>query len=117
MIESPLFAKLGLSEAGVRRMITREIYLARYLDYKFRPVAQIDAAAIQKYYDEQLVPQAKAHGQAVPELSAVSEQIRELLVQQAITDRSNEWMAESRSRMKIDILLNKQTNSGGPQGK
>ena len=87
------------------------------MDYKFRPVAQIDAAAIQKYYDEQLVPQAKAHGQSVPELSAVSEQIRELLVQQAITDRSKQWMAESRSRMKIDILLNKRRVQAGLQGK
>jgi hypothetical protein len=110
-------AEAGLSDDGVQRQLRRALFFSRYVDYKFRPVAQIDAAGIQKYYDEQLVPQAKAHGQSVPELSAVSEQIRELLVQQAITDRSNEWMAESRSRMKIDILLNKQTNPNGPRGK
>lgn len=110
-------SEAGLSEDGVQRELRRALFFSRYVDYKFRPVAQVDAAAIQKYYNEQFVPQAKARGQVAPELSEVSEQIRELLVQQAITDRSNEWMAESRSRIKIDILLNKQANQGSTPGK
>ncbi len=105
----------GLNDEGVARQLRRALFYSRYVDYKFRPAAQIDAAAIQKYYDEQFVPQAKARGETVPELSAISERIREVLVQQAITDRANQWLAESRSRMKIDILLHP-VNHPGPKG-
>ena len=31
--------ELGLTEAAVRRLIERQLYLSRYLDYKFRPAA------------------------------------------------------------------------------
>lgn len=106
----------GLSDDAVQRQLRRALFFSRYVDYKFRPSAQIDPAAIQKYYDQQFVPQAKTRGQSAPELSTVSEQIREVLVQQAITDRANQWLAESRSRMKIDILLNAPANGGRSPG-
>jgi parvulin-like peptidyl-prolyl isomerase len=106
-------AQAGLSDSALQRQLIRALFFSRYVDYKFRPAAQIDPAAIQKYYDEQFVPQSKARGQAVPELSAVTEQIREVLVQQAITDRADQWLAESRSRMKIDILLHSPALGGG----
>ncbi len=33
---------IGLTVAAVRRIVTRQIYLARYLDYKFRSSIQVD---------------------------------------------------------------------------
>ena len=34
-------AAAGLSEAAVRRLIQQQLYLARFIDYRFRPAAQI----------------------------------------------------------------------------
>ncbi len=95
--------ELGLTAAGVRRLVGRQLYLARYLDYKFRPVAQVEASAIEKYYREQLVPTLSARGQTVPPLENVQEQIRELLVEREISERADRWLQETRSRLKIEF--------------
>jgi hypothetical protein len=97
--------ELGLSAAAVRRLVERQLYLARYLDYKFRPAAQVDAGAIEKYYREQLAPTLAARGQTVPPLENVQEQIRELLVEREISERANRWLEETRSRLKIELEI------------
>ncbi len=95
--------QLGLSAAAVRRLVERQMYLGRYLDYKFRPAAQVDAAAIEKYYREQLVPSLAAKGQAAPALETLQDQIRELLVQAEISRRATQWLEETRSRLRIEL--------------
>jgi hypothetical protein len=94
--------ELGLS-AAVRRIVERQLYLVRYLDYKFRPAAQVDAEAIEKYYREQLTPQLTAAGQTVPPLESVEDEIRELLTERQIGERTSRWLDETRSRLKIEL--------------
>jgi parvulin-like peptidyl-prolyl isomerase len=95
---------LGLSSDAVRRLVANQVYLARYLDYRFRPAAQFGAEEIEKYYREQLVPQLAARGQAAPPLESVADQIRELLTQREISDRAEKWLEEARTRVRIEIL-------------
>jgi len=95
-------AALGLSQEAVRRMVTREIYLARYLDYKFRPSVQVSDDDIAKYYREELVPPLTAKGEKIPTLDSVSDQIREVLVQRGIDDRAASWLDQTKSRLKIE---------------
>ena len=97
-------AAVGLTQAAVRRMVTQQIYLARFLDFRFRPAAQIDSKQIEAYYNEKFVPQLKAKNEAVPPLDDVEETIREVLTQQAISDRSAQWLDDTRSRLKIDVV-------------
>ncbi len=97
--------RLGLSAAVVRRLVERQIYLARYLDYKFRPAAQLGAAVIEKYYAEELAPSLAARGQAAPALETVQDQIRELLMQREISRRAAQWLEETRSRLKIELAM------------
>ena len=94
---------LALSAADVRRMVTREIYLARYLDYKFRPSVQVSDDDIAKYYRDELVRALTAKGEKPPALSAVNDQISELLIQKGIDDRAASWMDQTKSRLKIEI--------------
>ena len=96
-------AALGLSQDAVRRMVTREIYLARYLDYKFRPSVQVSDDDIAKYYQQELGPALTAKGEKIPALNTVSDQIREVLVQQGIDDRAASWLDQTKSRLKIEI--------------
>lgn len=106
-------AELGLTADSVRRTIARQIYLERYLDYKFRPAVQVDDKAIDNYYRHQLVPALRAKGQEVPAVDAVSDQIRELLVQKGINERAASWIKETRSRLKIEIEPEMQAALGG----
>ena len=95
---------VGLTPESLRRVVARQIYLTRYLDYRFRPAALVDDAAIEKYYTGTLVPALQAKQQPVPSLDAVSDQIREVLVEQDINARSAAWLADTKSRMNVEML-------------
>jgi hypothetical protein len=97
-------AAVGLAEAAVRRLLQQQLYLSRFLDFRFRPAAQIDAKQIESYYNDQFVPQLKAKNQPVPPLDDVEDTIREVLIQQAINDRATRWLDDTRSRLKIDVV-------------
>ena len=97
-------AAAGLSEAAVRRMLDQQLYLSRFIDYRFRPAAQISEKQIQTYYNDEFLPQLKQRGETVPPLEDVEETIREVLVQRDINDRANKWLEETRSRLNIDVL-------------
>jgi hypothetical protein len=94
---------VGLTSETVRRIITRQIYLARYLDYKFRSTIQVDDAAITNYYRDHLLPDLQAKSQQAPPLADVSTQIRELLVEQGVNDRTAAWFEETKARLKIEL--------------
>jgi hypothetical protein len=97
-------AALGMTPQSVRRMVQQQFYLARYLDYKFRPAVQIEDAAISKYYQDELTPALRARGQTPPPLDDLREQIREVLVQRGITERADGWFEETKSRLQIEIM-------------
>jgi hypothetical protein len=95
--------ELGLTAESAARHVARQIYLARYLDYKFRPVAHVESAQVEKYYGEVLVPELRKRGQDAPALESVEGQIRELLTQREISARAAKWLEETRARLRIEI--------------
>lgn len=97
-------AAAGIPEAAVRRILAQQIYLSRFLDFRFRPAAQAGAEQIQKYYESVLVPRLKAKNERVPALADVEPEIREVLVQQDIDNLSKQWLDDTRSGLTIDIL-------------
>jgi hypothetical protein len=94
----------GLSDAAVRRMIQQQLYLSRFIDYRFRPAAQVTDQHVADYYRNDFVPQLKARTADVPALDDVDDTIREVLIQRAINDRADKWLEESRARLRIDIV-------------
>ena len=96
-------AAVGLTPGTLRRIIARQIYLARYLDYKFRSSIQVDDAAIASYYRDHLIPELQAKGQQAPPLADVSGQIRELLIERGVNDRAAAWFEETKSRLRIEL--------------
>ena len=97
-------AELGLSLDDVHQMVARQTFLERYLDSKFRDSVQIDPKDIQKYYDEQLVPALQKQGQTAPPLGDVRDHIRELLTEQEINRLADQWLDESKGRLRIEIV-------------
>ena len=117
IIELRVAAKLrdlGLSAAQVREMVARQIYVERYIDYKFRPTVQIESADIENYYQRELLPELAEKNKPnsgglpvepapTPRLAEVEGQIRELLTQRAITNLATKWLDETKSRLKIEV--------------
>ena len=95
--------ELGLSAADVRAMLTRQIYVERYLDYKFRSAVQVEPADVDAYYKQELVPGLRKQNQPAPARATVEEQIREVLVQRQISDLTVKWLDDTRSRLRIEI--------------
>ncbi len=95
--------ELGLSAGQVRQLLSRQIYVERYVDYKFRPSVQIEPADIDAYYKKELLPELAKKNQAAPDPAAVEQQIRELLTQRGISDLTVKWLDDTKSRLKIEI--------------
>ena len=95
--------ELGLSAAQVRQLLVRQIYVERYLDYKFRPSVNIESADIDAYYQKELLPELAKKNQPAPGRAQVEEQIRELLVQRGISGLTAKWLDDTKSRLKIEL--------------
>jgi hypothetical protein len=99
----------GLSDSEIRGIVTAQLYLRGYLDSRFRAAVQVDAKAIEEFYQKAVVPRAQAHGQAPPSLEAASETIQEALVQQGIDEQADRWLKESRARLHVDKMMEEVT--------
>lgn len=96
--------ELGLTPDAMRRLVERQLYLMRFLDYDFRPTVQVEREQIENYYRTELSPRLAARGQPVPPLEAVERQIRELLIQQQISERAKRWLERTRSQLRIEFV-------------
>ena len=95
----------GLRDSEIRAIVTSQLYLRGYLDSRFRAAVQVDAKAIEEFYQKAVVPRAQARGQAPPSLEAASDTIQEALVQQGIDEQADRWLKESRTRLHVDKLI------------
>lgn len=95
---------LGLTEKQVRHMLERQIFLSRFLAYKFRPEVQVSERQIEEYYRTTLVPELKRAGQSVPPLESVADQIRRVLVERDIDRKAAKWLDEMRTRWKVVMI-------------
>jgi parvulin-like peptidyl-prolyl isomerase len=95
----------GLSDQDIRAMTATQLYLSYYLESRFRPSVQIDPKAIEDFYQNTVLPRAKARGQDPPTLEAARDSIQEALVQNGINEQAERWLKESRLRLHIEKLL------------
>lgn len=102
-------ARAGLTQDEVRQVLERQLYYARFLDYKFHAASRVTRAQIAAYYQKELAPQLKKKGAAVPPLDQVEAQIRQLLTQEEINQKAAQWLEEAKARLRIVI----QPSGGG----
>ena len=94
---------LGLSPDEVRGLLSQQIYVERYVDYKFRPTVQVESADVDTYYKNELLPELQRNTQPVPDRASVDKQIREVLTQRGISSLTAKWLDDTKSRLKIEI--------------
>ncbi|HVH50274.1 MAG TPA: hypothetical protein VM781_01310 [Candidatus Bathyarchaeia archaeon] len=97
--------KLGLSDTEIKAMVEAQLYLSNYLDSRFRPSVQVDSKAIEEFYQNGVVPRAKARGQEPPSLDAARDYIQEALIQKGINEQADRWLKESRSRLHVEQFM------------
>jgi hypothetical protein len=94
----------GLTESGVRRQLELQMYLSRFLDYKFRPAAQVSEEEVEEYYNGEFTKQAQARNEPVPPLDDVHADIRRLLTEKIINERAAKWLDETRTRLRVELM-------------
>lgn len=102
-------ATVNLTQDELRHVLERQIYYVRFLNYKFHAAAEVTSAQIEAYYKQQLEPQLQKRGSAIPPLSEVEAQIRQLLTQEQINQKAAQWLEEAKARLKIFV----QPSGGG----
>jgi hypothetical protein len=95
----------GITDDEIRRFVRAQLYLSNYLDSRFRPAIQIDETAIEDFYKSRVVPRAESRGQTPPTLETARDFIQEALVQRAINEQADRWLKESRTRVRVEIML------------
>jgi peptidyl-prolyl cis-trans isomerase SurA len=95
--------ELGLEDATVERELRHQEYLSQFLEYRFRPGVEVTDKDVEAYYHTEFVPELEKEKQAVPPLDSVSGKIRELLVEQRISKRADEWISQTRSHLRISF--------------
>jgi hypothetical protein len=96
--------EVGLTDSDVRAMVASQLYLSNYLDSRFRPSVHVEPKDIQDFYEKAVIPRAQARGQEPPSLDAARDVIRDALVQRAIDEQADRWLAESRSRIVVEKM-------------
>ncbi len=96
----------GLTDEQVLQFMRSRLYLSNYLDSRFRPVIQVSEKEIADFYKTRVVPRAESRGQTPPTLENARDFIQEALVQRAINEQADRWLKESRTRVRVEILLN-----------
>jgi parvulin-like peptidyl-prolyl isomerase len=94
----------GLTDDGVLRILTSQLYLSNYLDSRFRASIQVNESAIEDYYKTRVVPRAESRDRTPPTLEAATPYIKEVLVQRAINVQADRWLKESRNRLQIQYF-------------
>ena len=95
----------GLTDEDIVRMLTAQLYLSNYLDSRFRASVQINEKDIEEFYQTRVLPRAQSRGQTPPTLDAARGFIQEALVQRAINERADQWLQESRLRVRIEKMM------------
>lgn len=97
-----LLAKYNLSEDKLLQRFEMQSSVDKFLEARFRPGVQVDDEAIERYYQEKLVPEMRSHGATqIPPLDDVRELIEEILVQQRVSNESASWLQTLRSQARV----------------
>jgi hypothetical protein len=102
-------SQVGLTTDEVRNILERQLYYARFVDFKFHSSAAVTAAQIDAYYRQDFAPELQKRKISVPPIEKVETEIRELLTQEAINEKTAKWLEEAKAKLKIVI----QPSGGG----
>ena len=108
-------ARYGLTEAGLKDRVAAQIELMGLVEARLRASVTIDSNSIQRYYNQELLPQLhQLHAQDVP-LSEASPQIKELLIEQKVSELLTTWLQSLRAGSEIHTVTPSSDSPGQAQ--
>ena len=105
LVERKPILREQVPEAGLRRILRRQITILKYVEFRFRPQLRVS--------DEEVRAAYEADPQAGASWEAEKEKIRERLERRALDERIEAWVRELRSRAEVRYV-GREAGSGGP---
>lgn len=93
--------RYGLTEAELQRRVGLQVDLMGLVDARLRPNVIIDSKSIESYYNQELLPQLRQSGAEQVPLADVTPKIKELLIQQKMSQMLIAWLQDLRSGSQI----------------
>lgn len=94
----------GFTRQQIEAAIVAELQTLRFVDIRLRPTVRVDPAEIESYYRDKLVPEVRKRGAEPDSLADLSDQIRELLIEEKINRVFLDWIASLRTQSKIEVF-------------
>jgi peptidyl-prolyl cis-trans isomerase SurA len=98
---SDVLQQYGLTEEELKQRVSLQFDLMRLVDVRLRPNVNVDAQSIERYYNQELLPQIRQSGEKEVPLKDVTPRIRELLTQQKVNELLVAWLQNLRSGSEI----------------
>jgi peptidyl-prolyl cis-trans isomerase SurA len=109
-----MLADAGVTEEELRSHFADEVQTMRFLEARLRPQIQVDAAAIETYYREKLLPEMQRSGEKEASLAEVSPRIREVLIEQKLDESLTLWLKSLREQSSIRVPAPMESNATVP---
>ncbi len=93
--------ELGISESGVKQLVTRELMVLTYVDERLGPRVFVSLDDIKAYYRATLTPELAKQHQPLPPLDDVRESIRQVLHEQRLNQEIDRWTDELRDKANV----------------
>jgi len=92
---------VGLTPQKIDELLRQRVLMDRFIDFRFRSFVLATEQEIQRYYDENLVPEIRKRGAVPPPIDQVRDKISELLKQQKIDTELDRWLSAARQRAEV----------------
>jgi hypothetical protein len=92
-----LLAKHGVTNPELYSRVGLTLELMSLVDARLRPSVNIDSASIERYYNQELLPQLRQQGTEAVPLAEVTPKIKELLTQEKVSELLVAWLQNLRA--------------------
>lgn len=92
-----VLAQHNVTQAELRARVGLTLELMSLVDARLRPSVNIDPASIERYYNQELLPQLRQQGSGAVPLAEVTPKIKELLTQEKVSELLVAWLQNLRA--------------------
>jgi hypothetical protein len=94
----------GFTEASLFELWKQRMTVLDFIEERFQIGINITPAQIQSYYEKTLLPVYRQQHAPAPKLETISGQIREVLLQQQISNLLRDWLQSLRAQGSVVVL-------------
>jgi hypothetical protein len=94
----------GFTEASLFHRWKERMAVLQFIEERFQMGVNITQDQIKDYYEKTLLPEYQRQHAPAPKLDAISGQVREILLQQQITNLLSDWLKSLRAQGSVVVL-------------